>query len=152
MKLLQLAVSLLICDFTKAHRAIECFEESLLLGGTNVNTREMTDLDMLLNLDQDHVVTSVKVCTDRAVTIVKGAQVSYGKFNGAGEIESAVSMNPLGDVEHATSVCTIFYIPEGEWISTITYRYEAAGITQLWMTTNGGSSGSYGRVAGDFNT
>ena len=65
---------------------------------------------MLLKLDLDHVMISMKVCTDRAVTFVKGMQASYGKFNGKGEIVEAVSLNEHGDVDHTTSICTIFYI------------------------------------------
>lgn len=41
---------------------------------------------MLLRLDVDHILTSIKVCTDRQVSIVRGVQVSYGKFDGDGEI------------------------------------------------------------------
>ena len=75
----------------KAHDAIECFLESLLVGGPGGAVNEArSDLDLLLSIDLDHVLTSLKVCTDRQVTFIKGVQASYGKFNTFGEIIDSV--------------------------------------------------------------
>ena len=134
---------------TEAHKAISCFDESTLQGGANENTEALSDLNLLLSIEELHVMTSIKVCTDRSVSLVKGVQISYGIFNGDGEIESAVRMNPIGDTDHSTSLCTVFYIPQGEKIVTLIYRFSEAGITQLWLTTNGGTSSSYGKTSAD---
>ena len=72
----------LMATVTNAHDAITCFKESALYGGPTVDEEKVTDLDKLLLLDLDHVLTSLKVCTDRQVTKIKGVQASYGKFNG----------------------------------------------------------------------
>ena len=107
---------------------------------------------MLLKLDLDHELTSIKVCTDRAVTFVKGIQASYGKFDGKGEIIEAVSLNAFGDVNHSTALCTIFYIPKGEDLASFLLRYSDLGVTQVWPTTNMGKSSSYGRNPVDLIT
>ena len=33
------------------------------------------------------------------------------EVNANGEVTNAVQMNPYGDVNHSTALCTIFYIP-----------------------------------------
>ena len=137
---------------TEGHDAISCFRESAFYGGMTVDQSQYTDLDLLLNLDLDHVLTSIKVCTDRAITFVKGIQASYGKFNGVGEIIEAVSLNPLGDVDHATSLCTIFYIPRDQYLASILIRYSDLGISQVWPTTNLGKSSSYGKEPSNLET
>ena len=144
LKLLTL-VTAFVATVTDAHDAITCFKESAFYGGLTVDQSTYSDLDLLLRLDLDHVLTSIKVCTDRAVTFVKGTQVSYGKYNGKGEIIEAVSLNPLGDVDYATSLCTIFYIPRDEYLASFLIRYSDLGISQIWPTTNLGKSASYGR-------
>ena len=117
-----------LVSVTRAHDAISCFSESSLYGGPTTDLSKMTDLDMLLKLDLYHVLTSIKVCTDRAVTFVKGMQVSYGKFNAKGEIIEAVSLNKFGDVDYATSLCTVFYIPKGEHLASLLIRYSELGV------------------------
>ena len=86
------------------------------------------------------------------MTFVKGCQVSYGKFNGKGEVIEAVSLNPLGDVDHSTSLCTIFYIPRDQYLASFLIRYSDLGISQIWPTTNLGKSASYGRQPNDIAT
>lgn len=58
-----------------------------------------SDIDELLLLGTDHVITSIKVCTNRAKTQLKGMQVSYGKFNRAGEIIDPVLLSPHGNLD-----------------------------------------------------
>ena len=152
LKLLTLVSAAFLATVTDAHDAITCFKESAFYGGLTVDQSTYSDLDLLLRLDLDHVVTSLKVCTDRAVTFVKGVQVSYGKFNGKGEIIEAVSLHPLGDVNHATSLCTIFYIPRDQFLASLLIRYSDLGISQFWPTTNLGKSSSYGRNPNDIET
>ena len=68
-----------------AHKAKDCFEETSIVGwipGSEPDLDEKTDLDLLDDIDQFHVLTSIKVCTDRAETRVLGIQVSQAKFNG----------------------------------------------------------------------
>ena len=103
-----------------AHRPIDCFKEDNLLGGAQQyedDPFDRSDFDLLLNLDRLHLLTSVKVCTDRALTYIRGVQVSYGKFLGNGEIVDAVYLNDFGDLDQATSVCENFYIPKDDYIS-----------------------------------
>ena len=64
---LSVAVSLLLST-TEAHKALSCFAESILRGGNSDIAESLSDLDLLPTLDDDHVMTSVKVCTDRKVT------------------------------------------------------------------------------------
>ena len=100
----------LVVTVTKAHNAIDCFQDSVIFGELNIDEGDSSDIDYLLKLDLDHVLTSIKVCTNRQVTYIKGIQASYGKFSTNGEIVEAVSLNAYGDVDYATSLCTIFYI------------------------------------------
>jgi len=125
------------------------------VGGSETNgatSIEASDLDLLYGLDKDHELTSVKVCTDRSVTYVKGIQVSYGKFDTSGEIIEAISLQDFGDLNQATSLCTNFYIPQGDYLSTVFYRYNTDGISQLWLTTVNGRSSSYGKAGADDST
>ena len=52
--------------------ARDCFTKSQVLGWrseteeSEITTYDKSDLDLLLELDQYHVLTSIKVCTDRA--------------------------------------------------------------------------------------
>ena len=104
----------LTASVTMGHRAIDCFKEGNLVGGAKKNGSfpfESSDLGTVLTIGKDHELTSIKVCTDRAVTYIRGIQVSYGKFNGIGEIVEAVSLNAFGDMNQASSLCTNFYIP-----------------------------------------
>ena len=108
-----------------------CFNEKLLVGGQSDpqdGPVEFSDFDLLTRLDPEHQITSIQVCTDRAVSILKGAQVSYGKFNAAGEITEDVTLNPFGDVNQVRSLCTNFYISKDDYLSSIVYRYNEAGI------------------------
>jgi len=58
-----------------------------------------SDLEGLDKLSYNHVLTSVKVCTNRAKTLIKGMQVSYGKFNRLGEITDPVMLSRHGDLD-----------------------------------------------------
>ena len=80
---------------------------------------------------------------------MKGTQVSYGKFNPQGEIVNDVTLNPFGDVNQVTSVCTNFYIGQNDYLTSISYRYNEAGVQQLWLTTINGKSNSFGRADPD---
>ena len=139
--ILIIAVLAVVC---RSHDAIECFIESLSLGGPGQNLLKRSDLDLLSQLDLDHVLTSVKVCTDRQVTFIKGIQASYGKFNSEGETVDSISLNSYGDVNYATAVCTIFYIKQEELLANMIIRYNDVGVTQVWLTTNAGKTASYG--------
>ena len=153
MKLNKCTLMMLLLSLTRAHMPIDCFEKSVLVGdsrsvddiqlvgGTLVET---SDLELIERLGPDHELTSVKVCTDRAVTYIRGTQVTYGIFDAAGEIVKAVSLYPYGEVDQATSVCTNFYIPKDDFLSTILIRYNANVISQLWLTSRNGISASYG--------
>ena len=79
------------------------------------------------------------------MTYVKGIQVSYGKFSN-GEIVEAVSLNSFGDLNQASSLCTHFYIPQGDYLASIVYRYTDSGISQVRLTTNNGKDASYGNT------
>ena len=86
---------MLFMSVSRAHMPIDCFEKSVLVGdsrsvddiqlvgGTLVET---SDLELIERLGPDHSLTSVKVCTDRAVTYIRGTQVTYGIFDSIGEI------------------------------------------------------------------
>ena len=97
-------------------------------------------MDFLIKLDKDHVLTSIKVCTDRAVTQVKGIQASYGKFNTNGEITEAIPLFAFGNVNHSTAVCTIFYIPQNDYLVSFLMKYDELGVLQVWLTTKNGKS------------
>ena len=73
---------------------------------------------MLLNLDLDHVLTSIKVCTDREDTFIKGVQVSYGKFEGT-EIIEDVDLKEIGNTDDAQQLCTNFYIRKGDELAQV---------------------------------
>ena len=116
------------------HRAIDCFKEENLLGGAQQyedDPVDRSDQDLVLSLDAEHELTTIKVCTDVAVTYIRGLQVSYGKFSGTGEIFEAVRLNEFGDLDQASSVCTNFYIPQNDYLTNVYYRYNLLGISQL---------------------
>ena len=102
-------------------------------------------MEYLVKLDKDHVLTSIKVCTDRAVTSVKGIQASYGKFNTNGEITDAIQLHAFGNVNHSTAVCTIFYIPQGDFLVSFLMKYDELGVLKVWLTTNNGKDAQYGK-------
>ena len=65
----------LTSSVTLGHRAIDCFEESNLIGGSKTNgitPVESSDLDYVLKIGKDHELISINVCTDRAVTYIRG--------------------------------------------------------------------------------
>ena len=88
----------LLNTVTFAHAPIDCFSQSVILGKDLKKLPDSivlgndesklpdyvytnTDLDRILQLTSQHLLTSIKVCTDRAVTYVKGVQANYGLFN-----------------------------------------------------------------------
>ena len=84
------------------------------------------------------------------MTYIRGVQVSYGKFSGTGEIFEAVKLNDFGDLDQAKSVCTNFYIPQNDFLTNVSFKYNLLGIAQLTFTTFNRSFGSYGLAgAGD---
>ena len=141
--LLLLALSATV---TKAHNAIDCFQDSVIFGELAIDEQNASDIDFLTKIDLDHELTSIKVCTNRQVTYIKGIQASYGKFTTNGEITEAVSFNPYGDVDYATSLCTIFYIPQDDFLTGLTIRYDATTVTQVWLRSSKGKSVSYGKA------
>jgi len=90
-------------------------------------------------------LTSIKICTDRAQTYVRGTQVSYGKFNGIGEIIDAVSLTAFGDLDQATSLCKNFYIPNRDYLTNINMRYNLSGVSLIQLTTANGQDESFGQ-------
>ena len=107
---------------------------------------ETSDFELIEKLSTDHTLTSIKICTDRAVTGIKGVQASYGLFDQEGEISNSVSMTPFGDLEQANNVCTNFYIPRNDVLASVLYRYDLnTGLTMMWLTTAAGRSSSYGK-------
>ena len=114
------------------HRAIDCFKQENLLGGAQQyedDPLDRSDQDLVLLLDAAHELTTIKVCTDVAVTYVRGVQVSYGKFAGTGEIYQAVKLTDFGELDQAQSLCDNFYIPQNDYISNVSFRYNLVGIS-----------------------
>ena len=125
-----LASSLLIA-VTWAHRPIDCFNEGNVLGWTTQQEdvpNEKSDLDVIMRVNREHELTSIKVCRTRSENYIRGVQVSYGQFNGAGELVDAVSLNQIGDLDQASFVCDNFYIPKDDYLSSILYRYNILGV------------------------
>ena len=113
---------MLFATVTRAHLPINCFTEGAILGPTPTSDDslvENSDLSLITSLRKDHQLTSVKVCTDRNITYIKGIQVTYGLFTNLGEITEAVNLFPFGDLNQATSVCTNFYIPQDDYIANV---------------------------------
>ena len=141
--------SQLICCFilglTIAHKASQCFEQGKLLGGASeaVNGIIDSDLTELMKLTSQHVITSVKVCTNRKQTLIKGVQAVYGKYDAQGEIVDPILMHEHGNLDESTSICENFYVKEGDSVAAIIYRYDSDGIKQFRLVTSSGS-GSYG--------
>ena len=91
-----LSTAILLVTVTRAHRPIDCFNEGNLLGWSTQyegEPYEKSDLDKIELVDREHELTSIKVCRDRSVNYIRGVQVSYGQFNGAGEVVDAISLN-----------------------------------------------------------
>ena len=123
---------LLTTSVTWGHKAIDCFNQGILQSGlkkNGVETVEISDKDLVLLVSKDQELTSIKVCTDRAVTFIRGVQVSYGQFNGIGEIEEDVSLNSFGSLNQASLVCSNFYIPQGDYLTMVQYRVSLLGIS-----------------------
>ena len=90
-----------------------------------------SDLSKLELLSVTHELSSIEVCTDRAVTRVVGMQLSYGQFTLEGEVTNAIPLNVFGKVDESIQVCTNFYIPQGDYLAVIIVRYNTDGITQI---------------------
>ena len=71
---------------------------------------------------------------------------------GNGEIVDAVYLNDFGDLDQATSVCENFYIPQDDYISQISYRYNLLGIAQLSLVTVKGLRSTQGLAGTDDST
>ena len=126
-----LLVSLLLMAVTRAHRPIDCFNEGNVLGWSTQQEdipNEKSDLDLIMLVDREHELTSIKVRRTRSENYIRGVQVSYGQFNGAGELVDAVSLNMIGDLDQASFVCDNFYIPKDDYLSSILYRYNVFGV------------------------
>ena len=91
-------------------------------------------------MDKDHDLTSVKVCTDVRKTYIRGIQVSYGKFNALGELFDTVSLTPFGDLDQASSICSNFYVPQGDHISRVQYWHSVQGISKINLSLANSSS------------
>lgn len=116
-----------------------------MYGGPSLNAETVSDMSVLFQDNINRDVTSMKVCTDYAVTFVKGIQVSYGSFNGDGEIINSLNGNKIGDLDHNTALCTIFYIPRNQYLAQLILRYNDQGIVSVRPTTDQGKSASYGK-------
>ena len=84
MKSIFIPVLTLIAKEVNGHLPIDCFVTGPIIGAQGNPDSEIvesSDLDLLKNLGPDQILTSIKVCTDRAVTYIKGIQASYGEFN-----------------------------------------------------------------------
>ena len=136
---------MMVATVTIAHNAIDCFQESVMFGSQSHLQAQKSDMDFLIKLDKDHLLTSVKVCTDRSLTQVQGVQASYGKFNTKGEITDAITLLAHGNVNHSTAVCTIFYIPQNDYLVSFLMKYDELGVHQVWLTTKNGLSAQYGK-------
>ena len=126
-----LMASLLLMAVTWAHRPIDCFNEGNVLGWTTQQEdtpNEKSDLDMIIRVDREHELSSIKVCRTRSENYIRGVQVSYGQFNGAGELSNAVSLNMIGNLAQASFVCDNFYIPKDDYLASILYRYNVFGV------------------------
>ena len=55
-----------------AHPAIDCFEQTPMKGGNAANVMEGNDLDSLLNTNLNTQITTIKVCTNREATKIRG--------------------------------------------------------------------------------
>ena len=127
----------LISSVTLGHKASQCFEQGKLLGGASEVTNALTfsDLSLLKKVGADHIITSVKVCTNRKLNLIKGVQVVYGKYDDQGEIIDPILMHAHGNVDQTTSLCENFYVKQGDSITAIVYRYDSDGIKQLRILT-----------------
>ena len=101
-------------------------------------------MDKLILVNREHELTSMKVCTNVGLSYIRGIQVSYGVFDGSGELTNDVSLTPFGDLNQARSVCTNFYIPQGDNLGSVFYYYNINGISAITLTTVNGVTGSYG--------
>ena len=132
MKMKAIAVGVLAA-VTGAHKATDCFDQEKLVGGASevADKDEVvvySDIERLKDLSLDHVITSIKVCTNRKADQIKGMQVSYGKFNRDGEITEPILMSPHGNLDQTTKLCDNFYIKQGDFLSAVVYRYDQEGI------------------------
>ena len=76
-------------------------------------------------------------------------QVSYGTYSGNGEVVDAVSLNEFAYLDQASYICKNFYIPQGDAIISILYKYNLKGITQLFITTQLGLQATFGQISSD---
>lgn len=146
---------LLVFCSVRGHRAIECFKEENLLGGNLQFDDELnvkSDLELITSLDQKHILTSIKVCTNRANTSIRGLQVSYGKISGDGEIFDALSLNGYGELAQASSYCSNFYISDDDYLSYVGYAYNLQGVVYLELRTDNGQSQGFGEIDQDRDT
>ena len=114
----------IISELANAHAAIDCFETTPLKGGNAANSIEGSDLDLLLNTSLNHVITTVKVCTNRQATQIIGIQVSYGRLDQeSGDLVDAVTMHAFGNTNDSTGKCQVKYIEEGDHVKKVFYQY-----------------------------
>lgn len=142
-----------IMAVTQAHKATHCFEPGKLVGGTsesaNGSTSKVTsDLLLLNKLSTEHVLTSLKVCTNRKKTLVIGVQVSYGKFDQLGEINEPIIFTPHGNLDQTMARCENIYVQQDDNISALNYRYDSNGIKNMQVVTND-KDVTYGGEPGD---
>lgn len=106
-----------------------------------------SDLSLLTNIDLDHAIKTVKVCTNQKATTIVGVQVSYGKFDAvSGEVVSPVSMNQFGNLNDAVGICSVMYIPEKDYINKMIFQSNLQGINFLYISTAGSLIKNFGKT------
>ena len=56
-------------------------------------------------------------------------------------------MNEFGDLNDATGICSVFYIPEKDYINKVLFQHDSVGINFIYISTAGKATKSFGEGA-----
>ena len=108
----------------------DCYRESSTLYGVTAGSTA-SDLDILSTdetLTIQHRLAGIRTCWDSAITGIQLMLTDPDR-------ESAIILNPFGQL---TGICETFFIPPGEYITTLQMAHSLDAITSIsFIATNG---------------
>ncbi len=109
---------------------------------------ENTDLRKIKSLKPDHVVSSIRVCTDADNLNVLGVQIFYAQFGEDGRIMNEMRMEPHGLTnDNQIVACQIVDLVEGEYLSGIGFGFTSTDLIQFIYKSSFKQTLAYGGVS-----
>ena len=122
MKLLAALSLQAILSLANAENPIDCFRAGTVLYGSPDTGDSVNNMDEIITLSKDHVVTSIKGCSSSNGS-AQGIQMTFGVWSGS-QVTNEISLTGLGDYEGGSS-CETFNIPQNDMITSLEIAYSS---------------------------